>query len=146
MYCTKCGEQMDNAQAGCTKCGFAKGTGNKYCGNCGAEVQPGQAVCTKCGCVVNEAQRQANAARAKADSELAGQDKTVLILVAVFLGGLGIHNFMMGETKKGVFKLVMTLVGGWICGAGLIVSLVFTIIDIVKIASGTYIVDPDKLV
>lgn len=49
MYCTNCGEQMEDVQAVCTKCGFAKDTGNKHCGNCGAEVQPQQAVCTKCG-------------------------------------------------------------------------------------------------
>ena len=52
----------------------------------------------------------------------------------------------MGETKKGVFKLVMSLVGGWFCGLGVLVSLILTIMDIVKIASGTYVVDPDKLV
>lgn len=146
MYCTNCGEQMEDAQAVCTKCGFAKDTGNKYCGNCGAEVQPQQAVCTSCGCAVNEAKKQAEAAKAKANDQIGGQDKIVLIIVAVFLGTLGIHNFMMGETKRGLFKLVMSLAGGFLCGIGLIVSLVFTIIDIVKIASGTYVVDPDRIV
>ncbi len=137
---------MEDGQAVCTKCGFAKDTGNKYCGNCGVEVQPQQAVCTSCGCPVNEAKKRADAAKAMEDSQLGGQDKVVLIIVAVFIGTLGIHNFMMGETKKGIFKLVMSLVGGLFCGLGVAVSLVFTIIDIVKIASGTYIVEPDKLV
>ena len=146
MYCTNCGAQMADGQAVCTQCGFAKDTGNSYCGNCGEQVQPQQAVCTNCGCVVNEAKRQAEAAQARTNDQIGGQDKIVVLIVAIFIGTLGIHNFMMGETKKGVFKLVMSLVGGWLCGLGVAVSLVFTIIDIVKIASGTYVVDPNKLV
>ncbi|MBR2213990.1 MAG: TM2 domain-containing protein [Eubacterium sp.] len=146
MFCTNCGEQMQDGQAVCTKCGFAKDTGNKYCGNCGAEIQPQQAVCTQCGCVVNEAKKQAEANKASAGDQVGGQDKIVVILVAIFIGTLGIHNFIMGETKKGVFKLVMSLVGGWFCGLGVLVSLILTIMDIVKIASGTYVVDPDKLI
>ena len=146
MYCTNCGEQMENGQAVCTKCGFAKDTGNKYCGNCGAEVQPQQAMCTNCGCPVNEAKRQADAAQANANDQVGGQDKIVIIIVAVFIGTLGVHNFMMGETKKGLFKLLMSLVGGMACGIGVAVSLVLTIMDIVKIASGTYVVDPDKYI
>ena len=83
MFCTNCGEQMQDGQAVCTKCGFAKDTGNKYCGNCGAEVQPQQAVCTQCGCVVNEAKREAEAKKASAGDQVGGQDKIVVILVAI---------------------------------------------------------------
>ena len=140
MYCTNCGEQMEDNQAVCTKCGFAKGTGNKYCKNCGAEVEPQQAVCTKCGYSINDEKQP------ETSNQIGGQDKTVIILVAVFIGTLGVHNFMMGETKKGVFKLILSLVGGWLCGIGILVSLIFTIMDIVKIASGTYVVDENKLV
>ena len=100
----------------------------------------------QCGCVVNEAKKQAEANKASAGDQVGGQDKIVVILVAIFIGTLGIHNFIMGETKKGVFKLVMSLVGGWFCGLGVLVSLILTIMDIVKIASGTYVVDPDKLI
>ena len=60
------------------------------------------------------------------------------ILLACFLGGLGIHNFMMGETKKGIFKIVMS----FLCGIGAILAL----IDLIKIAMGTYEVNPDKLI
>lgn len=140
MYCTNCGEQMEDNQAVCTKCGFAKGTENKYCKNCGAEVEPQQAICTKCGYSINDEKQL------ETSNQIGGQDKTVIILVAVFIGTLGVHNFMMGETKKGVFKLILSLVGGWLCGIGILVSLIFTIMDIVKIASGTYVIDENKLV
>ena len=79
-----------------------------------------------------------NAVKKSASGDLNGQDKIVMILICLFLGGLGIHNFMMGETKKGVFKIIMSLC----CGIGGILAL----IDLIKIAMGTYVVNPDKLV
>jgi TM2 domain-containing membrane protein YozV len=75
---------------------------------------------------------------AASSDNLNGQDKIVMILICLFLGGLGIHNFMMGETKKGVFRIIMSLC----CGLGAI----FALIDLVKIAMGTYVVDPEKLI
>jgi len=44
----------------------------------------------------------------------------------------------MGETKKGVFRIIMSL----FCGLGCI----FALIDLIKIATGSYVVDPDKLI
>lgn len=70
--------------------------------------------------------------------DLNGQDKTTMILICLFLAGLGIHNFMMGETKKGVFKIIMSCC----CGIGSILAL----IDLIKICTDKYEVDPDKLV
>lgn len=90
-------------------------------------VGSGAAVCLNCG-----------VAAKNNGGDLAGQDKTVMILICLFLGGLGIHNFMMGETKKGVFKIIMS----FCCGIGGILAL----IDLIKIAMGTYVVNPDKLV
>lgn len=127
MYCKNCGEQMNDNQAVCVKCGVKTGAGNAFCANCGKEITPEADVCMNCGVAVK-----------KTNGDLAGQDKLVMILVCFFLGSLGIHNFMMGETKKGVFRIVMSC----LCGLGAI----FALIDLIKIAMGTYVVDPAKLV
>ena len=127
MYCKNCGESINDNQAICVKCGVKVGDGNRFCANCGKEVAPDAAVCMNCGVAVK-----------KAGGNLGGQDKIVMILICLFLGGLGIHNFMMGETKKGIFKIVMSFV----CGIGAILAL----IDLIKIAMGTYEVNPDKLI
>ena len=69
---------------------------------------------------------------------LNGQDKVVMILICLFLGGLGIHNFMMGETKKGIVKIVASFcfyLGG-----------ILALIDLVKILTDKYEVDPEKLI
>ena len=128
MYCKNCGELMNDNQAICVKCGVKVGEGNKYCANCGKEIAENADVCLNCG--VSNKKPNAN--------YLNGQDKIVMILVALFVGGLGIHNFMMGETKKGIFRIIMSL----FCGLGYI----FALIDLIKIACGSYIVDPEKLV
>ncbi len=129
MYCKQCGEQMNENQAICLKCGVKAGEGNSFCSNCGNTVAPNAEVCLSCGVAL----KKANAA-----GDLGGKDKIVIILVCLFLGGLGIHNFMMGETKKGVFKIVLS----FLCGLGGLLAL----IDLIKIIMDKYVVDPNKLV
>ena len=126
MFCKNCGETMNENQAICVKCGVKTGTGSSFCANCGKELDTNAEVCLNCGVAVKKA------------GDLNGQDRIVMILICLFLGGLGIHNFMMGETKKGVFKIIMS----FICGIGGILAL----IDLIKIAMGTYVVDPTKLI
>ena len=127
MYCRNCGEIMNDNQAICLKCGVKTGDGVAFCPNCGGAVNSDAQFCLNCG-----------AALKKAAGDLNGQDKIVMILICLFLGGWGIHNFIMGETKKGIFKIVMSFV----CGIGGILA----IIDLVRIAMGTYVVDTEKLI
>lgn len=127
MFCRNCGGEMAEKQAVCLKCGVKAGDGTAFCSNCGKETNPNAVVCVGCGVSLK-----------KSDGNLNGQDKIVMILVCLFLGGIGIHNFMMGETKKGIFKIIMCFV----CG----ISSIFALIDLIKIAMGSYVVDPNKLV
>ena len=136
MYCKNCGEIMNDNQAICLKCGVKTGDGNKFCANCGRETTEGAEFCLNCGVALKNPQRSGSA---PADPNyLNGQDKLTMALICFFLGALGIHNFMLGETKKGIFKIVMSLC----CGIGAILAL----IDFVRILTDSYVVDPDKLV
>lgn len=127
MHCTNCGEHMNDNQAICLKCGVKTGGGNSFCANCGNAVAPNAEICLGCGVSVKKSN----------PNYLNGKDKLTMALICFFLGGLGIHNFMMGETKKGVFKIVMSLffIGG-----------LFTLIDFVKIITDKYVVDDTKLI
>lgn len=127
MFCKNCGEAMNDNQAICLKCGVKTGEGNAYCANCGEAVDANASVCLKCGVAIK---------KAAAEGDLAGKDKVTIALVCFFLGGLGIHNFMMGETKKGVVRIVLSLC----CGIGGILAL----IDFIKILMDKYVVDPNK--
>lgn len=126
MYCRNCGKQMQDNQAICLDCGVKKGVGETFCDNCGQPVVQGSEVCLNCGVAL------------KKTSDYNGYDKVVIAVICFFLGALGIHNFMMGETKKGIFKIVMD----FCCGIGGILAL----IDFIKILIDKYEVNPDKLV
>lgn len=134
MYCTNCGEKMNDNQAICLKCGVETGKGKGFCANCGSALNENQAVCLSCGVAVKAA-KPAGAAAADAPDYLNGKDKMTIALVCFFLGGFGIHNFMMGESKKGVIKIVLSL----LCGIGGILAL----IDFIKILTGSYKYDPN---
>ena len=125
MYCRNCGEAMNDNQAICLKCGVEKDSGNSYCPNCGKGVAPNAAVCVSCG-VSLESEKKKN------EKYLNGQDKLTMALICFFLGGLGVHNFMMGETKRGIMKIVFT----FLCG----ISSILALIDFIKILSGKYVV------
>lgn len=139
MFCKNCGGEVNDNQAICLKCGVEVGKGRAFCHNCGKPVGEEAAVCLNCGVALKkELKEQAAKAQSPNGAYLNGQDKITMAILAFFLGGFGVHNFMMGEQKKGIFKLVT------LCCCGL--SLVFALIDFVKILCGSYVVDPNKLI
>jgi len=125
MYCKNCGEMMNDNQAICVKCGVKTGEGSNFCQNCGNPMNPGADICLACGV----AQKKAG--------NLAGHDKITMALLCFFLGGIGVHNFMMGESKKGIFKIVMSLCSG--------IGAILALIDFVRILTDKYEINPDKL-
>lgn len=133
MFCKNCGNELSDIQAICLKCGVEKGKGNSFCHSCGNPVEPAASVCLNCGVAINGAAPKA--APAASGNDLNGKDKISMALICFFLGGLGIHNFMMGENKKGLVKIVLSL----LCGLGGILALV----DFVKILTDSYKYDPN---
>lgn len=126
MYCKNCGNSMDPNAAICVKCGCAKGTGNSYCPNCGQPTVPGAAACTNCGVGLYVAP--------------AGEQKSKLAagLLGIFLGGLGIHNFYLGNNGKAVAQLLIALLT---CGAGAAVTSIWGLIEGILILCGNIKVD-----
>lgn len=55
--------------------------------------------------------------------------KWKLVIVCFLFGGFGIHNFMMGETKKGVIKILL-------CWTG--ISAIIALVDLVKLLTDSY--------
>lgn len=127
MFCKNCGEAMNDNQAICLKCGVKTGTGNAFCANCGNAVAPNADVCLSCGVAIKNAVN---------GDYLNGKDKITMALICFFLGGLGIHNFMLGETKKGIVKIVLSFCAG--------IGGILALIDFIKILTDKYVVDPDK--
>lgn len=58
----------------------------------------------------------------------------MFILLGLFLGGLGVHNFYAGHNNKGIVQLlvgwfVMSWLGWLTCGAGWVVWWIYLLID-----------------
>jgi TM2 domain-containing membrane protein YozV len=113
-FCTQCGTSMSSGAATCTACGFAMYAGRNNCWNCGTHTAAGQAVCTSCGAAVVGG----NVAKGSKSKIAAG-------LLAIFLGGFGIHKFYLGYTTPAVIMLVAGVIG--FCGSFLLLPLLLLI-------------------
>lgn len=116
MYCKNCGAPISPNASVCTKCGFARGNGNNYCQNCGSQVNPGASVCLNCGAQIQGF-----------NNDGTQKSKLVAVLLAFFLGSLGIHNFYLGYTSTAIWQIVITVVTCGTC------SWIWPLIDFIRL-------------
>lgn len=100
VYCRECSEEIHDSAKTCPSCGaiqivtFPKDTSMSgatvHCRACSATLHKSAKVCPTCGAI----QVPVNA-----------KDKTVAGLLAIFLGGFGVHRFYLGQWW-GVFYLL----------------------------------------
>ena len=103
MYCKNCGKEVDANAIACLGCGCVPTNGNKFCPNCGAETQAAQVVCIKCGVALQNASVTA--------STDGGKNRVTAALLAIFLGGVGAHEFYLGHSTSGLIRLAIGIVG-----------------------------------
>jgi TM2 domain-containing membrane protein YozV len=90
----------------------------KYCAHCGSELMDAAVVCVKCGCAVEHFVEGASE-----------KDWLTTLLLAIFLGGIGIHRFYVNKIGTGIIMLLL-------CWTG--ISFIWAIIDIIMIATGKF--------
>ena len=120
MFCKNCGNEINENAIACMGCGFAKGDGEKFCANCGSEVNPGAIICTNCGAGIKS---MANASGEQ-------KSKLIAVLLAFFLGSIGIHDFYLGYNKYGIIKIVLTCCTG-VGGA------IWALVDFIRLLTGS---------
>lgn len=64
-----------------------------FCKSCGAEINDKAVVCVKCGVPT---------------IKIGGKNKTIAALLALFLGGIGIHKFYLGRWIQGFLYLIFS--------------------------------------
>ena len=87
------------------------GGGVKFCAHCGKEIKKEAVVCVHCGCAASGLPGVRGTSPGASPGSPERKSKVVAGLLAIFLGGLGVHNFYLGWTVKGVSQLVVYLVG-----------------------------------
>ncbi|MFM2399977.1 MAG: hypothetical protein RL341_2134 [Pseudomonadota bacterium] len=83
----------------------AKGPDQKYCSECGAIIRLKAEICPQCG-VRQQLPAAPGAAGAFAAAPGSRKSRTVAIVLALLLGGLGMHKFYLGQTGMGALYLV----------------------------------------
>lgn len=83
-----------------------------YCSHCGAKLEETARYCLNCGVKTLNGSDYGTAASQGGSKQ---KSKFVAGVLAVLLGTLGIHNFYLGYTSKGVVQLLMFVFWlGWI--------------------------------
>jgi len=99
-----------------------------YCRNCGKEMDANQVACGNCG---------ANQSTAGSTIQSATKSRLVVGLIGIFLGSLGIHNFILGYTNKGLTQLLLTVVGSiFTFGIAAVVVWVWALVESIQILTG----------
>jgi TM2 domain-containing membrane protein YozV len=132
----------------CSSCGFEMGSG-KYCPKCGtlsasttppppSQYQPQQNWQQQQPQPPQYGQPQYGQQPTYGMAPQYGQpypqrkDKTTAALLAIFLGGLGIHKFYLGGSKQKTAGIIQIVVSFVTCGVGTIIPLIEGIIYLTK--------------
>ena len=109
MYCRSCKTELADGAVACTGCGKAPLNGAADCFQCGADTGPDAVMCVKCGTALGNT--FGSGINLNFDSAGVKGNRTVIGIVAILLGSLGIHKFMLGYTQEGIIMLVVTIAG-----------------------------------
>jgi len=61
------------------------------------------------------------------------KSRVTFVLLGLFLGCLGIHNFYAGYSGKGVAQLLITIFLGWVFGLGVFITGIWALIEIIAV-------------
>lgn len=77
-----------------------KGADEKFCSSCGSIIKKEAELCPKCGVRQRPTQSQSVTTSKKIKS------RTTAAILAILLGGLGIHKFYIGKIGMGILYLI----------------------------------------
>ena len=102
----------------------------KFCISCGTQMEDSQQFCPSCGVSQN------GASTSTASNVAGGKSKMTAGLLGIFLGCIGIHNFYLGNTGRGIAQIIVSIVT---CGMGSI----WGFVEGILILTGTINTDAD---
>lgn len=138
--CVNCGNEMKTDAAFCDKCGTSR-KGNAIpqestplCIKCGIGLLPGSLFCDMCGasqkanpvaaancstnpngvqtpCNTAAAQTARHPAQTAPEMQISSKSRFTYIILCLFFGGIGIHNFYAGRTGAGIAQLLLSWTG-----------------------------------
>ena len=137
-FCYNCGTAIEETQIVCVKCGVSLSSAGKV-GKAQSGPQtlprtsqsPSSSLINQVLALLKPAVLPPRTADIEALAAGPSKSKTVYILLGLFLGGWGIHNFYAGYRQRAVTSLLCSLIPPCCCLLG-IFSLIGTIQDLIK--------------
>ena len=125
-FCVNCGAKLQPGYEFCSQCGHKNPAGEsagqtpstKTCPKCAAELSDKIVIWPRCGYDFGQTQNAARGETAYGPyqgsanyGQIAKPPRSRLVagLLGILIGGLGIHNFYLGFTTKGVIQIVLTV-------------------------------------
>ena len=106
-----------------------------FCSRCGKEVSEGVSFCPNCGETLN----RSSMTKSK-NVNASTKNRTVALLLALFLGAVGAHRFYVGKIGTAILTIILSCCFGvgWIWA---LVDLIFILCGNFKDKSGKLILD-----
>ncbi|HNT53951.1 MAG TPA: TM2 domain-containing protein [Anaerolineaceae bacterium] len=86
-----------------------------YCSSCGSKNEEGAAICVSCGASLTPATTPVMPPPPNYQSYpqpvVSSKNKTTAGILAILLGGIGVHKFYLGETGMGIVYLLFSWTG-----------------------------------
>lgn len=101
-----------------------------FCKECGEKISDNASICMKCGVATGVSKPESGSAI----TEISNKSRTSYVVLALFLGWFGIHNFYAGYNGKGIAQLLITLLIGWLL-VPLLAIAIWVIIEICSVTT-----------
>ena len=133
MFCTNCGNEIADNTVVCVKCGVPVNTEKKFCPGCGCAINSNQAICVKCGISLETTKGKKNKALQSTGGQTSSEkNRTTAGILALLLGGIGVHEFYLGNHVSGIIRILITIIGAFIFFLGPCVSGIIALIEGIK--------------
>lgn len=101
-----------------------------FCSNCGKKISEDVKFCPECGQQVGSVQHPQLVL-----PQMPRQPKSrvIAVVLCIFLGWFGLHDFYVGRNKSGLAKILITFILGWFV-VGLIIVSLWCFFDLIHIA------------
>lgn len=112
-----------------------------FCKQCGEPLTPGAKFCENCGTPAPENVLYSTVSQTREIVPAhAPRSRVAAGVLAILLGSLGVHNFYLGFTKRGLTQLLISLLT---CGVGAIGMEIWALVEGIMLLSGSSNVDAD---
>lgn len=99
-----------------------------FCRQCGNQVLATAAICMKCGSPIGNFLSDSG----NGNSNSPKKSRTAYVLLGIFLGYLGIHNFYAGYSGRGIAQLLICIFTGWMVFP-LVILFVWSLMEVITI-------------